>query len=246
MIEVGQQGQTTETSDNQGGFIPRLSFTLMASLFSLSLMLHPHLANAGLLLDAYVGGAFTRHSDARFSIMETLTTTSIDTGDALIIGGRIGYWIDPIPWLGLALDVSYFNMQGDAPTMIGDAALPPFDNLGTADFKIVPVSALLMLRLPPLLSPIAVLTGLNPYVGMGPTLMVSQIDVEGFSGTGAALGLDVRAGLRWEFLPIIGLFAEYRYTRVEDTYEDALRGLSTSLEVNFTTHHIVGGIALQF
>ena len=186
----------------------RIAFVFLASLFSLRLVLFPGIAKAGIFLDAYIGSAYTDNSDIRFHIADTATNdATINTDDGRIIGGRIGYWIDLMPWIGLALDVSYLETQGEAPEIIGDVDLTNFNNLTTVDFKILPVSTLLMLRLPQMMNPLAMVTGINPYIGVGPTLIATQADFEGFSGTGAALGLDARVGLHWEFLPIIGIFA---------------------------------------
>ena len=218
-----------------------------ASMFiSLGLALMPHTAQAELFLDAYVGGAFTRDSDVSFSVLDTITNVDIDTQDSFIVGGRLGYWFGFFPWLGLALDVSYFEMEGDPPSSINESQQPIFDNLDKADFDILPISALVLIRLPRLVSPIAFLTGLNPYAAIGPALMVTKIEFEEFDDTGTALGLDIRVGFRWEFLPVFGVFAEYRYTRVEDDYQDALRNLPASVDVEFTTHHVLGGVSLQF
>jgi hypothetical protein len=225
----------------------RTWLAVYASMFiSLSLVLIPHTADAEFFIDAYAGGAFTRESDASFSILNTVTNVGIDTDDAFIVGGRLGYWLGFFPWLGLALDVSYFEMEGDPPSSLDDGQLPTFDNLGKANFEILPISALVMLRLPRLVNPIALLTGLIPYAAIGPSVFLTQVDFEGFEEFGAALGLDVRVGLRWEFLPIFGVFAEYRYTRVKDDFQDALRDSPASLDVEFTTHHVLGGISLRF
>ncbi|MDH3602183.1 MAG: porin family protein [Candidatus Tectomicrobia bacterium] len=225
----------------------RTWLVVYASMFiSLSLVLIPHTADAEFFIDAYAGGAFTRESDVSFSILDTVANASIDTDDSLIVGGRLGYWFGFFPWIGLALDVSYFEMEGDPPSSFGDEQLPTIDNLGKANFEILPISALVMLRLPRLVSPLALLTRLNPYAAIGPAVFLTRVDFEGFEAAGTALGLDIRVGFRWEFLPVFGVFAEYRYTRVEDDFQDSLRDFPASLDVNFTTHHVLGGISLRF
>lgn len=226
----------------------RTWLVVYASMFiSLSLVLMPPTADAELFIDAYVGGAFTSDSDATFSLLDTDTVANVglDTDDAFIAGGRLGYWFGFFPWLGLALDVSYFEMEGDPPSSLDDE-LPTFDTLGHANFDILPISALVMLRLPNLLNPVAWLTGLHPYAAIGPAVFLTRVDFEGFEDFGAALGLDIRVGLRWEFLPVFGVFVEYRYTRVEDDFQDAVRDFPVSMDVDFTTHHALGGISLRF
>jgi hypothetical protein len=212
----------------------------------LSLVLMRPSADAEFFIDAYVGGAFTRASDVSLRVLDTVANTDIDTEDSLIVGGRLGYWFGFFPWVGLALDVSYFEMEGEPPSSLSDEPLSGLDNLDKADFDILPISALVMLRLPSLVSPIALLTSLKPYAAIGPTVMLTRVNFEGFEDFGTALGLDIRAGLRWDFLPVFGVFAEYRYTRVKDDFQDALRDLPASLDVDFTTHHVLGGISLRF
>ena len=225
----------------------RTWLVVYASMFiSLSLVLIPHTADADFFIDAYAGGAFTSDSDATFSILDTVTNVGIDTDDAFIAGGRLGYWFGFFPWLGLALDVSYFEMEGDPPSSLDDGQLPTFDNLGKAHFDVLPISALVMLRLPRLISPITWLTGLHPYAAIGPAVFLTRVDFEGFEDSGTALGLDIRVGFRWEFLPVFGVFVEYRYTNVQDDFQDGLRDLPTSMDVEFTTHHALGGISLRF
>ncbi len=224
----------------------RIRLIIMASLFSLCLLLIPHPAQAGLFVDAYVGGAFSRNSEINFSILDTVRDADIDTEDSFIVGGRLGYWIGFFPWLGVALDISYFEMDGDPPAAVGDVPIPSLSNLDKAHFEILPISALVMLRIPSIISPIPFITGLKPYVGIGPTLMLTRVDFEGFDASGTALGFDLRIGLRWELLPVIGFFAEYRYSKVEDKFQDAVRDFSTSLDIDFSTHHVVGGVSLRF
>jgi Outer membrane protein beta-barrel domain len=224
----------------------RTWLVVYASMFiSLSLVLIPHTADADFFIDAYVGGAFTSASDASFSILDTVTNVGIDTDDAFIVGGRLGYWLGFFPWLGLALDVSYFETEGNPSSNLDDGS-PTLNNLGNAKFDILPISALVMLRLPRVLNPIALVTGLNPYAAIGPAVFVSRADFESFEDSSAALGLDIRVGLRWEFLPIFGVFVEYRYTRVKDDFQDSLRDFPASMDVDFTTHHALAGISLRF
>ena len=224
----------------------RTWLAVYASMFiSLSLVLIPPTADAEFFIDAYAGGAFTSDSDATFSILDTVTNVGIDTDDSFIAGGRLGYWFGFFPWLGLALDVSYFEMEGDPTSNLDDGQLPTFNTLGKANFDILPISALVMLRLPSLINPIALL-GLTPYAAIGPAVFLTQVDFEGFEESSAALGLDVRVGLRWEFLLVFGVFVEYRYTRVEDDFQDALRDFPASMDVDVTTHHALGGISLRF
>ena len=87
----------------------------------------------GWFLDFDGGGAFTQDADIEFrggaTADDTIEFETVGTG-----GGRFGYWF--LPFLGLGLDVSYFA--------------PKASNTGAIDtrLEVIPISALLMARLP--------------------------------------------------------------------------------------------------
>jgi len=225
-------------------------FLWMALLGSL-----PASVKAEVFLDFYGGLAMT--DSGKVKGKETFvpflgigpTTTRkfrqhVDFKNSFSTGARFGYWIERFPWLGGAIDASFFEA-----------------NAKNADINI-PVGALsflLMFRYPLLVNEQFPKGRLQPYVGIGPELAFSEISAE-FRENGSGkikefatgIGLDLRTGFLWQFHRHWGFFAEYRLTHVKleaDKDDDdvffggyALEEIQTTL----TTHHFLGGISFRF
>ena len=191
-------------------------------------------ASAEFFLDFYGGGAFTQDVDIEFGGGATLDDQAEfeTTGTG---GGRFGYWFSGLglPFLGVALDVSYFAPKSR------DSAID-------ARFEVVPVSALVMLRLPLLVSPAFPQGQLQPYVGGGPSLFVTDVKIDtGVTGVERSdsqteVGGDVRGGITLLFTPNFGIFVEGRYT----FFKANPGGLNTEFDVE--TFHALGGLTLRF
>ncbi len=87
-------------------------------------------ARAEGFIDVYLGGSYTDDATTRYSSMASATTKF---EDSTIGGVRGGVWIGPWPWLGFAGDISYFRADHDARR---------------ADIHVIPLSLLVMLRVP--------------------------------------------------------------------------------------------------
>ena len=191
-------------------------------------------AAAEWFLDLYGGGSFTQDVDVTIRNGTTLDDR-IEFDTALVGGGRFGFWLTGlgIPWLGAAVDVSYF-----APDATATA--------GRASLEVLPISALLMLRLP-LFTDADVPTGrLQPYIAGGPSVFVSRVEVDTsvfgdrFSEEQAQLGLDLRAGLTFMLTRNFGVFGEGRYMLF--TVDPGSRGPEFDIE----TFQAIGGVTLRF
>ena len=191
-------------------------------------------ADAEWFLDLYGGGSFTQDVDVTIRNGTTLDDR-IEFDTALTGGGRLGYWLTGIglPWLGAAVDVSYY-----APDATATA--------GKASLEVLPISALLMLRLP-LFADSAVPTGrVQPYIAGGPSVFVSRVKVDTsvfgdrLSAEDAELGADFRAGLTFMVTPNFGVFAEGRYMFF--TVDPGSRGTEFDIE----TFQALGGVTLRF
>lgn len=172
----------------------------------------PRVASAEWFLDAYVGAANTengRHSGFR---------TDYDPGAAA--GARVGYYLGVFPFLGFALDGSFFKEEGG----IG--------NFNDLDIKVRAASLDAMVRLP--LGPV------QPYVFAGPGLYwtKAKTHVVGTSDRDKSWGANAGGGVKWMFLPHVGLLAEYRFSY---TRPDIIGAHTT-----FRTHRVLGGITVHF
>ncbi len=192
-------------------------------------------AQAELFLDAYIGGSFSSDGE---TTSQGLDNTNLNLDDAVLVGGRLGYWLGFFPYLGVALDVSLFTTDLDSLT-----DQQTFEN---ADLKHIPLSGLAMLRFPLLTSATVPQGHIQPYVAAGPTLFLSDLDLEERNISKEDIGLDVRAGLGLRLNHLFGVFAEYRFTYVDQTFPFSREGVSSVIETDPSTHHILAGISLRF
>jgi opacity protein-like surface antigen len=146
-----------------------------------------------------------------------------------------------LPWLGFALDVSYFE-----PEFKGQGGLL------SAKVRTVPISPLVMLRVPLVASPPYPNGQLQLYAGAGPGFFWSETTArlagaaERTSADTVEVGVDFRAGLSFEFAPGWALFGEYRFTYYTLSPEGRFDGQRAKVEVDLDTHHVIGGIGVRF
>lgn len=168
------------------------------------LLLVPSLACAEFFADLYAGATLPGRAEASHTQTQPTAanlTRQLDFGAGPALGLRVGYWFARLPWLGMAGDLSYFSRSAEG-----------------ARISAVPISLLVMLRWPLLVSEEHPTGKLQPYIGFGPSFVSgdSSIDVTPLTktqdGSYTALGADARAGLLWKFHKHIGVFGEYRFT----------------------------------
>jgi len=204
-------------------------------------------------VDVHAGGSFSSNSYGTGTIEPVgrapLTESStVKFKPSVSVGLRGGYWLDSFPYLGVALDLSYYEPE------VKNFILP-------GELEIFPISGLLMLRLPLFKSALYPQGRLQPYAGAGPAAFITRARVKlkkiGMSrnakDTTVDLGLDSRAGINFLFsgqdLPgALAAFLEYRYTRFKPTeFKDTVDGVSFTAELDrLDTHHIVVGIGYHF
>jgi len=205
--------------------------------------------------DLYGGVALPESVTAQFD--QTLPSQAraartYDVGSSPTFGIRAGYWLGKpyrdVQWpvssfVGIAGDVSYFQRKADG-----------------AKFDVVPISVLLMLRLPLYRSDEFPTGKLQPYLGIGPSLFVAQAsldapspDINSVHHGRTDFGFDVRAGLAWQVHKSFAFFTEYRFTDVELHFRGSTclkpegcvartRETTDETKVLLTTHHILLGV----
>jgi opacity protein-like surface antigen len=156
-----------------------------------------------------------------------------DYDNTYIVGGRVGFWSPGSRWMGVALDISYFELESE-----------------WTETKVLPVSALVMLRYPG--------DRLQPYIGMGAGVFFTdtKVDIQlsgqnkNFSDTAVDFGLDTRAGLAWRLFRRLAIFGEYRFTYFEADYSDKISSGGTESDVNIEVdnkvHYLLLGISYRF
>jgi hypothetical protein len=186
--------------------------------------------------DVYMGGAFLPTGD--ITVNDNTGMENADFKDAFIVGGRFGYWFGTVPYLGVALDVSYF-----ATELTG---LASSDIFAGTDLNRVLLSGLARLRLPLLRTRTVPRGQLEPYVAVGPTVSIAHLDVHIDDDSQTDIGLDVRAGLNVRINRLIGVFAEYRLTWVEQKFSFSVAGVRSTVETSPTTNYLLGGLSFRF
>ncbi len=203
-------------------------------------------------VDLYAGAVSPQESDVTASTQltafifsagpETSVTRKAQFGSSFILGGRYGFWMD---WVGFALDLSWFRQQAPA-----------------VDLTLVPLSYLMMVRRPLPVDRDAPPVRLQPYLGLGPSLVwpTTSIDYQpalsyvrtetGLPIVGAKnvfLGLDVRAGLAWKPDGDLPLFWEYRFTygRLDAREDGGIGGITRRASATLSTHYVVMGISFR-
>src|SRR5262245_31286556 len=156
-------------------------------------------AAAEWFLDAYGGVSIT--DDADVEVRGRDTKASVEFDKEGMGGGRLGFYLPGLRWLGFAVDVSYFAPSGQGSTV-------------ETRLEVVPISALVMFRLPLFDSPQFPNGRLQPYIGGGPSLFLTSVKVdvagqrEGNTDWQAEFGGDARAGIAFMITPGFGTFLE--------------------------------------
>jgi len=201
-----------------------MKFNLLLTILALVLSL-PGSSMAEGFSDLYLGMAFTEDENVTIAQETGTFTGEIDFDKEIVLGYRIGYWFERLPWMGISLEVSYFEPGVDR------------DN----DLTIIPITPLLMLRVPLLKSAQYPTGEWQPYVAIGPGIFYSRIDIGAYDDTQWDVGLDVRAGLKKMFSSNFGVLVEYRYTTFSPEFDDPIVD-----DFEIETHHAVIGISVNF
>jgi opacity protein-like surface antigen len=199
---------------------------VLASILTTALWAPPGTARAEGFVDLRVGGAFTEDNDVTLSQGPASLTFGTEYEDSVTGGVRAGYWF--VPWLGLALDVSYFA---------------PDDDTGGPEIDVIPVSPLLMARVPIGRTEELPNGRVQPFLGIGPGIFVTLEDFDSFGDDDTVeVGVDLHAGVNVQVTRLVSLFAEYRYTYFEP--EVTIQGVDVESELS--THHVGVGVGFHF
>lgn len=151
--------------------------------------------------------------------------------------GHLGTWFNE--WSGVSLDGPFFQTDENGFNK----------NAGSA-------TALLLLRVQLRKSGGVPNGQLEPYVGIGPGIFFTNEEIGFQRDSGGKLnaahmsiGLDFRAGMRWQINDKLDLIGEYRMTHYDNNREKLERAALNSTEngdVKRTTNTFIGGLKLTF
>ena len=194
--------------------------------------------------DLYLGITNTNDAEvwARYGKWNQSASEEIDFDPSGLYGLRGGFWSDSIRQIGWAIDVFYFEADSEK-----------------VDVSVIPLSVLLMLRLPLFVRDEFPGGKLQPYFGFGPSACYFDIDVQfqpiiskTISRHWAEFGWQCQAGLFWQFHKEYGLFVEYRYTtfRINEEWTEDEGwfggGHIEKVKTTLDTHHFLMGISFRF
>jgi opacity protein-like surface antigen len=204
------------------------------SLLTLSLLLFlvalSSPAAAEWFADGYIGASLTHGGDITFEAFDAEQTRDAEYRSSAVFGLRGGKWLDVLPWLGVALDASYFKPA--------------------ADVRVFPITVLVMARYGFLRDEEFKEGRLHVYGGLGGGLFISHAD--GFLGrldvsdTSVDVGLDTRAGVSYRIESNWAIFAEYRFTHVSPSFDVNAFGERSTADATFNTSHFLLGVSYRF
>ena len=211
-----------------------LSLVMILCLFAIN----PMIAAAETFYGVHFGTSFINVDDSDIKLNGTTIYTGDESETYAVIGFRYGTWLDSIPRLGVALDLS---LNG----AVMGSELEPFDRIWSG-------STLAMLRLPLMKSTVFPHGRLQPYLAVGPGLFLTEItkvvgppqvsDFDWFIDESLDLGLDVRVGLSWLLENKMGLYIEYRYTQFEVDYKRSITDGTLNFNPTLQMHYLLFGV----
>jgi len=230
----------------------KLPMALLSTLLCLLLIAAHGNAWAEGFFDLYVGVAKNNTADVSVSETTSSGTTSasasIDLSSSAAFGARLGAWHPTYNWIGLGMDMGYF--QADGPGV---------------DIKAYPVSLLLALRAPLFTTPERPGGRLQPYVMAGLTIYVIDITVQlngmggsSIKGGGAyfggagdyVLGPYLAAGLAWQPARNLALFGEFRHSNFnvgfDTTNSFIFPTMNGKVDTSVNIDQILFGISYRF
>ncbi|MDH3723177.1 MAG: porin family protein [Desulfobacteraceae bacterium] len=220
----------------------RLAMLALVMILSLC-TINPVIAAAETFCDVYFGTSLINADESYIKLNGTTLYAESESKAYAVFGFRYGTWLDNIPCLGVALDLS---LNG---AVMGDE-LKPFGRIWSG-------STLAMLRLPLLKSKEFPNGQLQPYIAVGPGFFLTTItkvvgppevsDFDWFCDESLDLGLDVRTGLSWRLSETkMRLFVEYRYSQFEADFERSIPDGTLSFKPTLQMHYLLLGLGITF
>ena len=188
-------------------------------------------------LDLYGGNASTKATHLNVYVWSTPVESSTERIDdsSMVYGVRGITWLDSMPWLGFGWDLYQFSSDG--PDVGIDNTVSALDIMARYRFG----------------------DQWYPYVGIGPSVSYSDVEFSETSNIGRSLdeesiayGWDLRTGVNWAIDRSLGVFAEYRYSRLKIDIEKHTAGWFwpsyTTMDINgrLKTDHYIVGISFKY
>ncbi len=225
------------------------------------LLVIPLEVSAEYYADVYTGAVFTKKTDLTVasSLGSTATYHNLQVNNSWTAGGRAGYWLEGLDWLGFGLDVFFFHVKAPNQMVQVTGLGATSSTLAPADWSL-PVMGIgfdvLRLRAPLLRSEEFTHGRLQPYLSAGPALFVTWAETpwnivqpKGQHDTDVALGAKAEGGVTFLVTKTVGLFTEYRFTHFTSklSYQNTTSApASETYKTTWDSHQVIGGISFRF
>jgi opacity protein-like surface antigen len=223
---------------------------LSVTLVSLS----PELARGEMYLGGYAGAAFPDSADIEASVPGVASITAHDArwNTAAVVGGKLGYWLDPFPYVGLELEAFHLDPSTRPQTVSFTIDGEPAGRgkIGGMDASVTAVGLNILARWPG--------NRIQPYVGGGPAVFITRLEDSGRDGpsavtpsgqedTDTSVGVQALAGVKLFVTRHIAFFAEYKFThhKVDVRFTDGFLG-RTNVSTQLNTQYLNVGLSVHF
>lgn len=254
----------------------------LAAMVAVGILL-PSLAHSEFYIGGYLGPSFASSIDPNFEfyknaepekyVWATRSVRGVSVAPALLLGGKIGYWFTTksvfglqmpswMKYFGFEIDVSYQSLRWPRQEVTVDPV--NMKQVLEMNGSAITVAFLFLARYGFYRDAVFPLGRLQPYVGVGPAIFVSNTYLDigrnignvggDFRSQEADLGLAVEAGLRYMIYPKISLNAAFRYrylpnhVSVDDRIFDLAPTIWSYIEMRSTyqMYDLMFGVAYHF
>jgi outer membrane protein with beta-barrel domain len=172
--------------------------------------------------------------------------TADDLKNSAVLGGKLGYFFERIPWLGLELEgfgtTPHFEQQSRVATLPNGATVAQAQR--GANLRVLTWATNVVAR--------AQWDRLTPYVAIGPGVFVARRKTPQTDNadTSTTLGLNTQVGLGFQLTRAFALFGEWKYNYSHFHFDQVQNPQGSQVMQAFrgtyTAHLFVFGVAYHF
>ncbi len=177
--------------------------------------------------------------------------TEVGFANSVAYGGKLGHYFTDLPWLGIGVGALTSTPHLRAGTIAIETNSPAIGTFREAQtglhVHMTTWAFTLLTRYPG--------TKFQPYAGVGPAIFFTHVEGTGLScnntcsgppvdTSSVSPGLNVQLGLRYLMTPHVALFAEWKYTQTNASF-DRVRSLS-HIDLDYRAQFLLFGIGYHF
>lgn len=232
----------------------------VAGLLAVAVLVAARTASAEPYVAAHVGGVFPINNNLHLidnRVPLDVTLRNIEFRDNVIVGGKVGYFVDALRVWGIEFDVSRFRLIRKEQTVAAQGFIgsvqPTTATSGKADLHSLVLGLNFVGRIPLWDSKEYRNGRVQPYIGAGPAFFLTRFRVRSepsragvnLSGshTDDKIGLQALGGIRYLITPQVGFFVEYKFAHANLDFRFA-----DTLEEKFThnVNQVSAGLSVHF